>query len=80
MERKIFPSKHKRGIIGKKLTCSGIRRKGLFPMMKEMGGRVSIMSQSIKDFPPGLGSFSHSLSTKIIHSSMKINKVFMLEN
>jgi len=47
--------------------------------MKEMGGKVPILSQSTKDFPPGLGSFSHSFSTKIILSSMKVIKAFILE-
>uniref|UniRef100_A0A7C8YN66 Uncharacterized protein n=1 Tax=Opuntia streptacantha TaxID=393608 RepID=A0A7C8YN66_OPUST len=42
------------------IYCFGIRGKALFLKMKEMGGKVPILSQSTKDFPPGLGSFSHS--------------------
>jgi hypothetical protein len=41
-------------------TCSGVRLKGLSPMVNEMFGMVEMLLQSITDSPIGLGRLSHS--------------------
>ena len=42
------------------LTCSGVRLKGLSPMVNVMFGMVEMLLQSIDDCPIGLGRLSHN--------------------
>lgn len=61
------------------LTCSGVRTKGLFPIVNVMFGILERLLQLITDSPDGLGRLSHSCqwSKQTLITCLNLNNINM---